>query len=445
MRNPLRVPFRGVNVGVICFLCCLSGRVAAENRYYIEDQSFRPGSTGNVVSVLGDFDQHTYALSIHVEFDATKIMVTEVELGPALLALEPEFADGLVTVSPGSVAFGVLFDLSDPITKRLDSASGLEVLRLTVDVTATTDASVRMNLVNDPGPPSRLNVMADENGDPVLPAPSLDDGTILIESLAPVIQTVVSNRGSPGATFFVAGRNFDQPNLLITVGGREAEFTLLNDQNLSVIAPACRAVGAFGFARLEICTDFGCAAEDNGFDFRDCGPVPPLIEVLVNNSGTAGDQFFISGKGFDGPNLGVLVCGVVATHQRLGPDLRVFAPACASSGWAKVEVCTDLGCDSKAQGFLYDEILVGTLFVRGDINNDERFDLSDPVALLNEQFSGIVGASPCEDARDVNDDGRVDLSDAIFGLQYLFDGGVDIPPPFPAPGIDPTDDDLEEC
>ncbi len=445
MRESLRFPLREVIAVGVWLACCLSGRVAAENRYSIEDQSFRTGSTGNVVSVLGDFEQDTYALSVHVEFDASRILVTGVELGPELAALEPEFADGVVTTSPGSVAWGVLFDLSDPITKKLGPSSGLEVLRLTVDVTATTDATITMNLVNEPGPPSRLNVMADENGDPVSPAPSLDDGLITVESLAPVILDVITNSGSPGDEFFVGGRNFDQPGLVIRVGGREAEFVRLSDESLSVIAPACPAAQAFGFAPLRICTDFGCATEEEGFDFRDCGPVPPLIDVIVNNLGSAGDQFFISGKGFDGPNLRVLVCGVEVTAERLGEDIRAFAPACATAGWTEVRVCTDLGCDSKAQGFFYQEVVAGTVFLRGDINDDGRFDVSDPVALLNEQFSGVSGAAPCEDARDLNDDGKIDLSDAVYGLVFLCGGGPAIPPPSGSPGLDPTEDDLPEC
>lgn len=440
MRDSPRISVWGVIVGTVCLL----SSVAAANRYYVEDQTLRPGSTGNVVSVMGDFDQDTYALSIHLEFDSSKITVAQVELGSDLRAIEPEFADGVVTSGPGSVAWGVLFDLSDPITKKLSPGSGREVLRLIVDVKARTDATVMVNLVDDLGPPSRLNVMADENGDPVSPRPSLDGGTIRIESLAPVIQDVISNRGSPGDEFFVVGRNFDQPNLLARVGGREAEVRPIDDENLSVIAPACSAVGAVGFAPLEICTNLGCATEENGFDFQDCGPVPPLIEVLVNNLGGAGDQFFISGEGFDGPGLRVLVCGVEVEAQLFGEDIRAFAPDCATAGWAVVEVCTDLGCDSRTQGFFYEET-VGTLFLRGDVNDDGKFDVSDPVSLLNEQFSGIPSPAPCQDARDMNDDGAIDLSDAVFGLQFLFGGGRDIPPPFGSPGVDPTEDDLADC
>jgi hypothetical protein len=67
-------------------------------------------------------------------------------------------------------------------------------------------------------------------------------------------------------------------------------------------------------------------------------------------------------------------------------------------------------------------------------------DLSDAINTLNWLFIG--GAPPnCVDARDADDDGRADLGDAIFTLTCLFLGGAMIPPPFPACGEDPTEDE----
>ncbi len=77
-------------------------------------------------------------------------------------------------------------------------------------------------------------------------------------------------------------------------------------------------------------------------------------------------------------------------------------------------------------------------FVRGDVNGDRVFDLSDPVTLLLQLFSGFP--ITCEDYSDINDDGSLDLSDAVYLLQYLFGGGAVPPEPFPAPGYDTTDD-----
>jgi hypothetical protein len=82
-------------------------------------------------------------------------------------------------------------------------------------------------------------------------------------------------------------------------------------------------------------------------------------------------------------------------------------------------------------------VLVGVPFLRGDVNMDTNYDLSDPVRSLEFIFRG--GLEPdCLLAADVNDDEKVDLSDSIYSLTYLFTGGDAPPPPFGAMGPDPT-------
>jgi hypothetical protein len=83
----------------------------------------------------------------------------------------------------------------------------------------------------------------------------------------------------------------------------------------------------------------------------------------------------------------------------------------------------------------------GGPFVRGDSNDTGIVDISDAVATLNYLFLGGV-ANSCLDALDANDTGEVDITDAIFALTYLFLGGDEIPPPYPDPGVDPTEDAL---
>lgn len=83
----------------------------------------------------------------------------------------------------------------------------------------------------------------------------------------------------------------------------------------------------------------------------------------------------------------------------------------------------------------------GVIFLRGDANQTGQVDISDAIATLNYLFFGGE-ASPCLDALDSDDSGRVDMTDAIFTLRFLFQGGDTIPPPYPAPGVDPTEDSL---
>ena len=83
----------------------------------------------------------------------------------------------------------------------------------------------------------------------------------------------------------------------------------------------------------------------------------------------------------------------------------------------------------------------GSLFLRGDSNQDGRVDLSDAKHTLSHLF---LGSDPphCPDAADANDDGKVDVSDPIATLDWLFLGGSVLPPPSAAQGFDPTVDGL---
>jgi hypothetical protein len=83
-----------------------------------------------------------------------------------------------------------------------------------------------------------------------------------------------------------------------------------------------------------------------------------------------------------------------------------------------------------------------SLFVRGDANLDGVMDVSDPVTVLGFLFLGDL-AMPCPDAADTNDDGKLDVTDPVASLASLFLCGHGMHPPFPAPGTDPTPDDLD--
>lgn len=84
-------------------------------------------------------------------------------------------------------------------------------------------------------------------------------------------------------------------------------------------------------------------------------------------------------------------------------------------------------------------------FLRGQVNEDEKLDLSDAVALLGFLFLG-GSIRDCPDAADANDDGKVDLSDAIGILTFLFLGGEPLPSPSgESCGTDPTADSLGRC
>ncbi|MEM7166320.1 MAG: PKD domain-containing protein [Planctomycetota bacterium] len=85
-----------------------------------------------------------------------------------------------------------------------------------------------------------------------------------------------------------------------------------------------------------------------------------------------------------------------------------------------------------------------TKFLRGDANSNGTIDLSDTVFILAFLFSGGTAPS-CPDAADPNDTGAIDIADAVYLLGYLFSNGAHPRYPFPALGLDPSDDLLGPC
>lgn len=74
-----------------------------------------------------------------------------------------------------------------------------------------------------------------------------------------------------------------------------------------------------------------------------------------------------------------------------------------------------------------------TIYVRGNVNNDDLVDISDSLNILNFLFTGGASPDPMV-AADLNHDDRIDLADPVFLLNYLFYSGVTPAMPFPAAG-----------
>jgi hypothetical protein len=81
-------------------------------------------------------------------------------------------------------------------------------------------------------------------------------------------------------------------------------------------------------------------------------------------------------------------------------------------------------------------------FRRGDVNEDGRIDIADPINILQQLFAGRP-ASRCEDAVDANDDGKIDIADPVCVLVHLFGQNAQgLPAPYGTTGQDPTGDAL---
>jgi hypothetical protein len=80
-------------------------------------------------------------------------------------------------------------------------------------------------------------------------------------------------------------------------------------------------------------------------------------------------------------------------------------------------------------------------FIRGDADGNGQVNLTDGLFILLHLFQG--GPAPVIlDAADVDDSGTINLTDAVRLLNHLFRGGDPPPAPYPAAGIDPTQDGL---
>ncbi len=85
-------------------------------------------------------------------------------------------------------------------------------------------------------------------------------------------------------------------------------------------------------------------------------------------------------------------------------------------------------------------------FVRGDVNQDTKLNVSDGVAIARYVFglgSQKAKIDACKDSADANDDGAITTADALYVLNYLFTGGPIVKAPFPACGADTTVDTLD--
>ncbi len=91
--------------------------------------------------------------------------------------------------------------------------------------------------------------------------------------------------------------------------------------------------------------------------------------------------------------------------------------------------------------FLFDGVESPSVpFKRGSCNNDDNFDIADPVFLLSYLYIG--GETPtCIEACDVNGDGLLDCADAVYQLRHFFLGTPPPPAPYPDCGLAAEDAD----
>jgi hypothetical protein len=170
-------------------------------------------------------------------------------------------------------------------------------------------------------------------------------------------------------------------------------------------------------------------------------PAPSIAAVNPATGPVAGGTALtLLGTGYQ-PGAQVAIGGKPAVNVRWvsSTELAAESPAASAAGAVDV-VVTNIDGQSAllAAGFAYG--VLEAQFQRGDADGTPGLNVTDAVKILSYLFRGE--AIPCTDAADVDDSGFVNLTDAVVLLRFLFQGGTAPPPPFEAPGADPTPDDL---
>ena len=168
---------------------------------------------------------------------------------------------------------------------------------------------------------------------------------------------------------------------------------------------------------------------------------PPVLTAVDPDQELAGERVTLMGTEF---HNGIQVffgareaSGVV--FDEFGPDPGVISCIVPpGTGTVDVRVENVDGKSSNTVSFTY--LLPPPEFLRGDANGDGRFNISDPVRIVQYLFGGA--SIDCEDACDINDDEAIEITDAIFGLDFLYRGGPQPDGPYPSPGPDPAGDTL---
>ncbi len=240
--------------------------------------------------------------------------------------------------------------------------------------------------------------------------------------------TVQLEEGLYAASWFDPRGNAGEPGLLPagTVTGGVQSFTPpeSSDWVLYVVSTVCPDEGDTHCTGLTIT--------------GPPGDVEGIFTATATAADTGGDVILYTFAADNGIDPVVTV----------GPQTASTAAFVLTAGsWImSVTVDDDLNCDDAAPDATCSvQVSVApasTPFRRADANADGDLNIADAVYVLSYLFAS--GPAPtCDDAADANDNGGVDISDGVYILQNLFANGPAIPPPYPACGIDTTEDDLQ--
>ena len=244
------------------FIVCMA-TLDAQNRFYFPSQEIRGLASNQEVFIHVDNDVDLLGLSFALTFDRAKVRIVGME--SAGVAVSPAFESGVLDSVTGQIVYGLAFDLdfSDGPDNVLAAGKDQRVLRIVVDTLVDTRTSALFDFQDGLGSTDARNRMANTVGDSFSPA--LEDGFVTIDPFRPIINNITGNSGTLGDEFLIVGRHFEKPGFEVRVCGHSATANVDPDGFVATVtAPGCSSIG---WANVEVCNDFGCVQESEGFSY----------------------------------------------------------------------------------------------------------------------------------------------------------------------------------
>lgn len=390
-----------------------------ENVLQVGDYQVGPGTAFEIFPV-GNHELDLEAYSFGITFEPSLLQVDELTLeGTALEVLGADFFapghDNLV----GNLTVGVVIDMTPPITEVIPAGVGNVLLNVKMQALGGfVGSSTPLDL---PEFTAGVEAIFVENSGTAF-APARIPGSVNFVDNLNLLLTATDIQGSPGGSVDhhvlldneipIAGWSFgvDFDGSLLSVLAVDLEGTDAGAIGVEFFAPSFVNGATEGWYTVGAVVDLS----------------PPLDNVIGPGNGWSivHAALQVSSGAAEG-----MTSPMDLTEQVGNPPVTIVLAD--PSGNSLIPQTSD--------GLF--TVILGGIFIRGDVNIDGEVQISDPISLLDHLFGG--GSIGCSDSSDANDDGSVNLADSIFVLSYLFSNGPTPPPPFDNPGGDPTSDGLD--
>ena len=425
-------------------MCCLAvlcfGGVAQAGglaTLTVSDTSGLPGDTVSVAVNLELFS-NAQGFQLGISHDGTVATPALISPGAALAATNggtgPDFfIENTAAVGGPGLTFGAIFSLAPPLESLPAGTHEIALINYQIEPTALPGSISPLQITGTLGaPPISVVVTVDTaSTTPVIQNGSISVTTPAVSNAA---VTVVDPCTCEGLLSWTNEFAYDSIEILAdgvlveTLAGTATSTALA----LGAATEYCVVGVANGTAAPGTCATGSC-------DIPAVGVAPSAIDCVTDYEFCEVTVTWTNGE-TNYSSIEVLVDGVSAAILP-GTDSTAIVTLAATEVVSTIEVVATDICGIALAPISCTAECLPERFIRGDANGDNSVDISDVIASLGFTFSGNpVG---CLDALDGNDSGSVDISDAIFMLAYIFSASSEPFAPFPACGVDPTDDGID--